>query len=276
MFFFVLHIIPTFQKSDLYLFSLKSIQLLYQVLECKPMQQMSSASGYRCYIGTVRSDCKPLKFDGIKTADLASNVHTFSSLWEQRHTLIYFLSSDTQWTYWDLQHWLATKPKLPTTFPCARTQMDAEGHSFTHPFSIHTYTLITIMNGFCRQSITVNKMNLWTEHVFGWDRSTQPLSQAAWGTDKKGLQTKEAITLLSLCMSAFQKPLSAAKETKTMPSVLLGNWCVTFIRCLGRVWGEEGSWVGGVGGGEGGVEGVERGWVAKLLTPIQSYRVWSE
>lgn len=214
------------------------------------------------------SDCT---FHGIKTADMASNVHTFSSLWEQRQTLISFPSSDSQWTYWDLQHWLVTKPKLPTTFPCARTQMDAEGHSFTHPFSKHMYTLITIMNGFWRQSITVNKMNLWTEHVFGWDRSTQLLSQAAWGTDKKGLQTKEAITLLSLCMSAFQKPLSAAKETKTMPSVLLGNWCVTFIRCLGRVWGEEGSWVGGVGGGdEGGVEGVEKGWVAKLLTPIQS------
>lgn len=59
--------------------------------------------------------------------------------------------------------------------------------------------------------------------------------QAAWGTDKKGLQTKEAITALSLCMSAFQRPLSAAEETKTMPSVLLGNWCVTFIRCLGSV-----------------------------------------
>lgn len=58
--------------------------------------------------------------------------------------------------------------------------------------------------------------------------------QAAWGTDKKGLQTKEAITALSLCMSAFQKPLSAAEETKTMPSVLLGKQCVTFIRCLGR------------------------------------------
>lgn len=58
--------------------------------------------------------------------------------------------------------------------------------------------------------------------------------QAARGTDKKGLQTKEAITALSLCMSAFQKPLSAAEETKTMPSVLLGKRCVTFIRCLGR------------------------------------------
>lgn len=58
---------------------------------------------------------------------------------------------------------------------------------------------------------------------------------AAWGTDKQGLQTKEAITPLSLCVSAFQRPLSAAEETKTMPSVLLGNRCVTFIRCLGSV-----------------------------------------
>lgn len=59
--------------------------------------------------------------------------------------------------------------------------------------------------------------------------------QAAWGTDKKGLQTKEAITALSLCMSAFQKALSGTEETKTMPSVLLGSRCVTFIRCLGSV-----------------------------------------
>lgn len=121
--------------------------------------------------------------------------------------------------------------------------MDAEGHSFTHPCSIRTYTLITIMNGVHRRSVTANKMNLWTEHVFGRAHSySVRQQQAAWRTDKKGLQTKEAITALSLCMSAFQRPLSAAEETKTMPSVLLGNWCVTFIRCLGSVWGEEGSW----------------------------------
>lgn len=38
--------------------SLQSFQLLYQVLECKPMQPMSSASGCRCFIGTFRRGCK--------------------------------------------------------------------------------------------------------------------------------------------------------------------------------------------------------------------------
>jgi len=38
--------------------------------------------------------------------------------------------------------------------------------------------------------------------------------QAAWGTDKKGLQTKEAITVLSLCMSAFPKALIRRRGDK--------------------------------------------------------------
>ena len=45
-------------------------------------------------------------------------------------------------------------------------QMDVEGHSFTHSLCVHTYTLITIMNGARGQSVITNKMNLWTEHVF--------------------------------------------------------------------------------------------------------------
>lgn len=77
-----------------------------------------------------------------------------------------FLPQNILWAYWDIHHWLATKPKLPTTFPRAQTQLVAKEHSFTYPFCIHTYTLITIMNGVYRQSVITNKINLWTEHVF--------------------------------------------------------------------------------------------------------------
>lgn len=85
-------------------------------------------------------------------------------------------------TYWDIQYWLLTTPKLAATFPGAQTQANTEGHSFTHPVCVHTYALITIMNEVPRQSVIGNKMNLWTEHVFGWDRSTKLLSQAAAGS----------------------------------------------------------------------------------------------
>lgn len=142
----------------------------------------------------------------------------------------------------------------------------------SHTLLVYMHSLITVMNGVHRQSVTGNKMNLWTKHVVGWDYASQPGSgRQRGGTDKKGLQTKEAITVLSLTMSAFQRPLSTAEETKTMPSVLLGSCSVTFIRCLGSVWGKEGNWGGGVGSSEGGVEWVVKDWGANSFT-VQ--RVW--
>lgn len=62
---------------------------------------------------------------------------------------------------------------------------DGQGGKFFHTLILHKvymYMLITIMNGVHRQSVIANKMNLWTEYVFGWDRSTRLLCQAAAGS----------------------------------------------------------------------------------------------
>lgn len=180
-----------------------------------------------------------------------------------------FLPQMTLRTYWDIQRWVATKPKLPTTFPGARNP-DGRRGTFFHTLSLHTYVYAHHNNEWSPRTISHHEQDESVNRTcFSGETAAFSYSvrqqQAAWGTDKKGLQTKEAITALSLCMSAFQRPLSAAEETKTMPSVLLGNWCVTFIRCLGSVWGEEGSW-----GGEGG----RREW--RRAARIQSWRVWSK
>lgn len=64
-----------------------------------------------------------------------------------------FLPQITLWTYWDIQHWLATKSKLPTTFLGAQTQMGAETHSFTQPFC-RTYVYAHHNNEWSPQTIS--------------------------------------------------------------------------------------------------------------------------
>ena len=47
-----------------------------------------------------------------------------------------FPSSDLLCEHTGTFRFTVTKPKLPTTFPGVQSPMDAEGHSFTHPFCI--------------------------------------------------------------------------------------------------------------------------------------------